>query len=323
MWTYLQKHYLKQRRLFFRLCLNFIALICIAFGLLLSTVTQASPTKKKQPIVCQKSHKKIQAHFKEEKAIRDKAVVFTKMDYLAKTELEIAYLTIERELMSLAKMGILQHCDFSDLSDVGLDHIVSNDEKFHIYRWATDYEVAESIGYTTMMYAQPKQPNLKPAVYINRNSSGDFSQPITITKPKHSHLDDKAFPIYGIAINNYIRGQYRIHCEPFISLFRVNQDERFGYIRDIGFKFLDAKSKEIDTRVLFGNGCDGDQKTKDYIADNQFRYNAKTQVLSFRMSAMTGFDKETLSGSYAYKHYHFRFNGTDFVQMKFDPSVTD
>lgn len=324
MLTNIQKLYLKQRRLIFplnlcRFSLNFFTLFCMTCSLLLSNLTQASPSvETKQAIACQQAQQKMQVHFKKEKTIRDKAVVFTKMDYLAKTELNIAYLTIERELLSLAKMGILQHCSFNDLSHVGLEHIVSDDDKFHIYRWATDYEVTESIGYTTIMYAQPKQPNLKPAVYINRNSSGDFSQPITITNSKHFGLDDKAFPIYGIVIKDYTRGQYRIHCEPSISLFQINQRKRFGYIRDIGFKFLDANGKEIDTRKLFGNGCDGDLRTKDYIADNQFSYDPKTQILSFSMSVMTNFDKESLSGTYAYEHYRFRFNGKDFVQITSD-----
>lgn len=330
---HLQQQSINQRLLACNICLKFFTLICMAFSLLLSSVVQAAPLAKKQPAACQHAQQNIQAHLQKANAIRDKEVVFSKMDNLPRAEVDIAYLQVERELLLLAKKGVLHQCDFSALSRVGLEQVVSDDGTFRVYRWVTDIEVPHSKGYATVMYAQPKPSQVHSAEYVNRQRYAEVSQVITIAKPvlkpmsqpaskststsksKHATVNEMDFPIYGVVERDFSRGQHRIHCEPSLSLFRIEQREHFAYIDDINFKFLDANGKKIDTRPLFANGCDGDDSTKQYIADNQFRYDAKTQVLSFRLSVMTDFDEEMLSGKYGYKHYRFRFNGKDFVQI--------
>lgn len=314
--TYYRKsQHLTQAIPVFRIWFAYLYVVCVVFCVFTPKITMAQSVTTNHLTECQLAKLKIQEHFKKERAIRDKVVIFSKLDEfpLLQTEIEIAYLGIERELLALAAKGILHTCDFNDLSDAGLSITVSDDGRFHTYRWATDYEVSESTGYTYIMYAQRKNPDFEPAEYRSRDNYSEFTQLITIPKPKEVSADTYTdFPIYGVVYRNYLRGNQKIHCEPNLMLYRVEQNKRFGYITTKGFRFLDTEGKPIDKSRFFTNGCDNDTH---YKLDNQFSYNEKTQILSFHLAVLNSYSEETGMASYTNTYYQFYFNGKDFVQI--------
>lgn len=286
--------------------------VCMASGFLVMPVATAKPTNNTPTAnTCNSAKQALQTILKKENAIREGSSHIFHKQNLVRTEIEIAHLSIERELLALSEKGILHTCDFGDLSQAGLARTVSDDGKFYLYRWVTDDAVPETIIYTYVMYVPPKTPQAKPASHRNRDGL-EFAQLVSIAKP--SDDTDADFPIYMVASRSFARGQHRVHCDTKLDFYQVTQHDSMGYISGRNLDFLDAKGKQI-TSTLFSNACDGGDGISESVVDNQFHYDAKTRILSFRVSKLLSMSEKTYIGVYGFIDYRFRFNGEDFVQV--------